>query len=312
MRRYPFTPFPNSWYFVARSEELRPASVKPVRLCGRELVLFRTAGGALAATDAYCPHLGAHLGDGTVEGDTLKCPFHGWRFRPDGQCAAVPYSDRVPKGACLPTWPVLEANGLIFVYHHAHKKAPHFAIPILAEYSSARWSRYHTLGWNARVHIQETAENEVDLPHFHYLHKHLEVPRLDLFDIQGPQFEVKFRAARQVLGRRMQTQIHLTYCGMGLVIARVATPAVNLILLVTYTPLDEETLAINLSYTFQKRGIPVVDWILPRLVLRDAKEDYARDIPIWEKKIYLERPLLARGDGPIMKLRAWAQQFYAE
>jgi hypothetical protein len=99
---------------------------------------------------------------------------------------------------------------------------------------------------------------------------------------------------------------------MGLVIARVKATPVNLILFVTYTPLDEEMLAINLSYTFQKSGIPVWDWILPHAVMRDSNEDYARDIPIWEKKIYLERPLLARGDGPIMKLRSWAKQFYPQ
>jgi 3-ketosteroid 9alpha-monooxygenase subunit A len=308
--RYPFTPFPNSWYFAARSEEVPAGTVKSVTVCGHELVLFRGADGAVAATAAHCPHLGAHLGDGKVDGNTLRCPFHGWCFDGSGACVNVPYSPKVPKGARLRTWLVRERNGIVFVWHHADGAAPDFEIPALPEVGSPRWTRYHTLEWKANIHIQETAENAVDMAHFRYLHKHLEVPTLDLFQIDGPIFQVVFRAARKVLGRTVGTRIHLTYCGMGLVIARVHTTPVNLILLVAYTPIDAATTAIRLSFTFEKTRIPLLDRVLPFFLLRDATEDFARDIPIWEKKVYLERPLLAAGDGPIMKLRRWAQQFY--
>ena len=48
-------------------------------------------------TDAYCPHLGAHLGfGGKVEGDCIKCPFHEWKFQgEDGKVAEVPYAQKV-------------------------------------------------------------------------------------------------------------------------------------------------------------------------------------------------------------------------
>lgn len=61
---------------------------------GEELVAFRTEDGVANVTDAYCPHLGAHLGImGRVVGDCIECPFHGWRFKgKDGSCSHVPYA----------------------------------------------------------------------------------------------------------------------------------------------------------------------------------------------------------------------------
>ena len=61
---------------------------------GEHFVVFRTEKGVASVLDAYCPHLGAHLGIGSrVVGDCIECPFHGWKFRgEDGQCMAIPYS----------------------------------------------------------------------------------------------------------------------------------------------------------------------------------------------------------------------------
>jgi 3-ketosteroid 9alpha-monooxygenase subunit A len=267
--RYPFTAFPSSWYFVARSSEVKRAGRTLVPLCGYRVALARGPRGELSAT-------AVHAG------------------RPPRPC------------------PVRERNGIVWVYHDDLGKPPAFEIPVVPEYGSPRWSGYHTAAHEARVHVQETAENAVDMAHFHYLHKHLEVPRLERFDVQGAGFEVEFRAARRVLGRVVESQIHLTYAGLGLVVARVRARPVKLILLVAYTPLDAERTAIRLSYLLEKTGFWPLDRLIAFFALRDANDDYARDIPIWEHKIYHQRPVLAAGEGPIMKLRRWARQFYPE
>ena len=61
---------------------------------GENFAVFRTANGVASVLDAYCPHLGAHLGIGSrVVGDCVECPFHGWQFRgEDGQCMKIPYT----------------------------------------------------------------------------------------------------------------------------------------------------------------------------------------------------------------------------
>ena len=55
--------------------------------------MFRTESGQVHVLDAYCQHLGANMGvGGTVEGENIVCPWHGWRWRGDGTNALIPYS----------------------------------------------------------------------------------------------------------------------------------------------------------------------------------------------------------------------------
>ena len=106
-------PIPNGWFAVAFSKELVDGEVKRVRYFGEELVLFRTRSGRAAVLDAYCPHLGAHLAEGgRVVGESVRCPFHGWQWDADGNCAAIPYCKRIPPTAKTRAWPVIERKYL--------------------------------------------------------------------------------------------------------------------------------------------------------------------------------------------------------
>jgi nitrite reductase/ring-hydroxylating ferredoxin subunit len=94
-------PYPYGWFAVAFSYELRAGSLITRRFMDREIVLFRTSSGNLQAIESYCPHLGAHIGHGgTVEGEELRCPFHGFRFSASGRCTHSPYG-RPPPAARL-------------------------------------------------------------------------------------------------------------------------------------------------------------------------------------------------------------------
>jgi phenylpropionate dioxygenase-like ring-hydroxylating dioxygenase large terminal subunit len=79
------------WHPVLQSEALQDTPVE-LTLCGVELVLFRTQSGQAAALDSRCPHRKMRLALGHVEGDTIVCPYHGWRFEADGtgHSAATP------------------------------------------------------------------------------------------------------------------------------------------------------------------------------------------------------------------------------
>lgn len=72
----PWPRWPAAWTVVARSSELSRRAVKPVPFAGREVVLFRGDDGVVKAVDAFCPHMGAHLKHGTVEGNSLRCALH--------------------------------------------------------------------------------------------------------------------------------------------------------------------------------------------------------------------------------------------
>jgi nitrite reductase/ring-hydroxylating ferredoxin subunit len=104
------------WYFALPSRALKPGAVTALQLCGQELVLFRTAAGTVAALDAYCPHMGTHLGRGRVVGEHVRCFFHHWEFGVDGACAKVPCQPEIPARAKLRAYTVREKFGAIWVY----------------------------------------------------------------------------------------------------------------------------------------------------------------------------------------------------
>jgi 3-ketosteroid 9alpha-monooxygenase subunit A len=98
-KRYPM-PIPFGWYVVEYADELKPGDVKSVRYFAQDQVLFRTTNGAVSMLDAYCPHLGAHLGHGgIVNGECIECPFHAWRWKADGKIGEIPYAKNIPQKA---------------------------------------------------------------------------------------------------------------------------------------------------------------------------------------------------------------------
>ena len=82
--RFPF-PMPFGWFKVALADDVPAGAVITRHYFGTELVVWRDDEGRVACQEAYCPHLGAHLGwGGKVEGQRIRCPFHGWVFDCDG------------------------------------------------------------------------------------------------------------------------------------------------------------------------------------------------------------------------------------
>jgi phthalate 4,5-dioxygenase oxygenase subunit len=108
------------WQPAALAEELAgPRPIRPVKLLGRDMVLFRDGEGRLGLLDRDCPHRGADLAFGRLEDGGLRCLFHGWLFDRNGRCLQTPAE---PQGSQLCTrvtqrsYPVIERNGIIFAY----------------------------------------------------------------------------------------------------------------------------------------------------------------------------------------------------
>ena len=95
--------FPRGWFMIGESSKVTNTP-QGVKFFGQELALYRgKQSGKVILLDAYCPHMGTHLArnstsyvaqDGAVEGDSIRCPYHAWRFGPDGRCNHIPYSRR--------------------------------------------------------------------------------------------------------------------------------------------------------------------------------------------------------------------------
>ncbi len=85
MRRY--------WQPVAAVSELDEKPIKPVRLMGEDLTLFKDLSGHYGLVDRHCPHRRASLVNGFVEECGIRCSYHGWLFAPDGACVEQPFED---------------------------------------------------------------------------------------------------------------------------------------------------------------------------------------------------------------------------
>ncbi len=107
-------PIPYGWFQVGFAGDVSVGTVHPLQYFGRHLVLWRDESGVAHLNDAFCPHLGAHLGHGgKVVGEAIACPFHGWQFNPEGKNTKIPYSTRVNRSCFLGTYPVIERNGFV-------------------------------------------------------------------------------------------------------------------------------------------------------------------------------------------------------
>ena len=318
MYRYPFTPFPNGWYRVAYSEEVLKGALKRVKYLNQDLLIFRGQDGKANIIDAYCPHLGADLGvNGKVIENTVACPFHGWRFDGEGDCVEIPYCSSIPKKAKLRSWPVLEQDGVIMFWYHAENKAPEFTIPDGPFRKNAKWNRPLHFSWRVRMHIQEVAENAVDTSHFPVVHAYANLPEIKNLDTNGPTFTVKLEAQRFGLNFIGKSPMTISYTGMGIVHANLTTKLfgrlpVELSVILTTTPIDEEHCEIKIKARHRKSWNPLWDLLLRPMMKKEIATDFESDIPIWEAKKYYKNPALCKDDGPIGAIRKWAKQFYSE
>ncbi|WP_238366030.1 Rieske (2Fe-2S) protein [Mesobacterium pallidum] len=105
------------WIPVSTATGLRRGGVMRSFVCGQELAIWHSAGGAVHAWDNRCPHRGMRLSHGFVRGEQLACLYHGWHYGADGACTAIPaHPDLVPPASiCVPTSPCIEAGGFVWV-----------------------------------------------------------------------------------------------------------------------------------------------------------------------------------------------------
>lgn len=319
-------PHPVGWYAMCFSVELPKGAILTRTFMGRELVLFRTQAGQVCAADAYCPHLGAHLGHGgVVDGELLRCPFHGFRFDARGICVATSYGTKPPPNARMRTWPLREVNSMLLAYFDPNGEAPSWEVPTL---ESTTWSAPVFRRFELAAHPQVTTENSVDLGHFSVVHNYESVSLLRDVKIDGAYLSTAYAARRPapIVGRRwlfdFEFETHIHGLGYSQVDVRVEDFDIRARLWVLPTPAKDGRAALYLAATGDGASgttHPLLQWIPARLrgaliargllaaLVADAKQDFL----IWGNSRYTQPPALAQGDGPIGKYRNWAAQFYA-
>ena len=313
-------PIPFGWFALARAADLAPGDVRALFFFEEHLVLFRTADGEAHVAAAFCPHLGAHLGHGgTVEGNALVCPFHGWRFDGDGACVGVPYARSLPRrattGACLRSYPVLERSRMIWAWYHPKGVPPLFELDPVPELDDPGWSEPDWYEWEVETPIQEAGENAVDVAHFVAVHGAAEVPKASI-TLVGHRRDTQLTCPAPAINddgtidltRTEPYELVTRSCGPGMSVQAFEHGA-RAVMLGAVTPITARRMLLRFAFTRPANVTPQQD-LLANALIAEVVRQVQQDIPIWEHKTYHERPMLCDGDGPIAKYRRWFGQFY--
>jgi phenylpropionate dioxygenase-like ring-hydroxylating dioxygenase large terminal subunit len=318
-------PIPFGWYCVSLGQDLKVGEVKPLKYFGRELVLFRTESGEAKLLDAYCPHLGAHLGHGgKVQGESIACPFHGWQFNGEGACTSVPYAKNMPPKVAgnkevIHHYPVVERNQVIWAWYHPQNAAPTFDVVDLPQYSSPDWTPIECQRWVINTTIQETGENAADAAHFLFVHTAIEMPKGDVTFDGHKRKAVYTSTTRQMKedgsydmdnSTLRDSYVDTNNSGPGQTWQHFLGLAETMLQGLA-TPIDDQSIELLFVFT-QPKGNDETQRMIAQLTVEELSRQVENDIPIWEHKVYLENPTLCDGDGPINQYRKWFRQFYAE
>ena len=163
------TQFVQGWYWALPSQNLGVGKAKALSLLGRNLAIYRGESGEVVAMGAYCPHMGAHLAEGRVEGDGIRCFFHNWKYDAEGICVDVPSLGK-PLPVCVETWQTAERYGMIWVWVGREKPGTEALLPFIPELEHIDCDYALGTRFVKNCHPNVLLINAIDAHHFNTVH----------------------------------------------------------------------------------------------------------------------------------------------
>lgn len=322
-------PYPNGWYSLGVAASLKAGDMFSTAFMDQEVVVFRTEKGKLGVIDAYCPHMGAHFGHGgKVKGECVECPFHAFTFDVDGKCVTTGYNTKPSPRALARSYEVREKNGFIMVYFDKDGKMPEWEIPDL---DPEGFTQILTTSWDLDSHPQETSENSVDIGHLSIVHGYDKVGVIIPLETEGPLLTSTYTMTRGagvfkkiIPSVTAEFKVHVYGLGYSFVDVQVKDIGLHTRQFVLATPIGDNRINLRIGICMEKKTklkskypflhiLPTA--LLNSLVMQSAfkgfQHDVGQDFDIWQNKVYIHPPALAKGDGPVAQYRIWAQQFYS-
>jgi phenylpropionate dioxygenase-like ring-hydroxylating dioxygenase large terminal subunit len=159
----------NCWYVAAFAADI---AMQPVgrTVCSKAVVLFRV-GGKVVALEDRCIHRGMPLSQGgEVDGDIIRCPYHGLEFDGAGMCRKIPGQDRVPSEARIAAFPLVERDSLLWIWMGDPAKADSAAIPEHHYHNDPSWE-WRPIFLEIECDWSLLNDNLLDLTHLGFVHK---------------------------------------------------------------------------------------------------------------------------------------------
>ena len=313
--------FPRGWFIVAESSELEAKGTMAVRFFGQDLALYRGEDGTPVMLDAYCAHMGTHLTASNsamivknglqIEGNSIRCPYHGWRYSPEGHVDDIPYSEGpYPKSASIRSYPVIDNMGCVMVWYDPDGRAPDYDAPFLREWDDPRWVNWELdhLG-ELPIHPQEILDNMADVQHLGPTH-----------GAPSEYFENEFNdhIVIQRQGGEMQlydTYLYTTtwYTGPGILLSKQVFGGNVMFELIANTPVDDGVSKAwhGVLYCGSEATATDADKAAGKEFQAGALEAFGADFNIWQNKRPALKIMQLKTDGPFRTVRKWYSQFYA-
>ena len=165
----------NNWYAACEVKDITDGPLR-VKILGCHLALYRDGQDQIHCVSDLCVHRGASLSQGKLKDDNLQCPQHGWRFNGAGQCTLIPAGTSngttPPKRARIPSYPVQEKYGLVFVFlgdldEHERPQIP----DIYPEYDDTQTYHSTCITKQPQVNYIRMSENYNDPAHVNFIHE---------------------------------------------------------------------------------------------------------------------------------------------
>jgi nitrite reductase/ring-hydroxylating ferredoxin subunit len=341
-------PYPNGWVFLCPSKTVARGKAIPVDVCGKRLVAFRgDKSGVMGVLDAYCSHMGTHLGYGScVVDDRIECPYHQWQFNKDGMLGSMPYGgqhDCGREGNNIRSYPVVEKEGMVWAWIHADhaKPDPPSFLHIVQEKDMRFITRI--IDDDYLMHPMEPSHNSTDWYHFSTVHSSLgthwkskwkwmdiqqtilptrsavhgsrdddgsEITRKDMLIIDEKIKGVKllgFQLPTEYAANYSESQVRI-YGPRAISFSIKFRGLGEMNVLMPLTPVAPFVTHVEYWVSAQK-GVP---WLLAYLMGHLLKITVSQDREVWEHRAHKWPRNQVKGDYSFGKYDKWLQYFYSE
>ncbi|HVT34511.1 MAG TPA: Rieske 2Fe-2S domain-containing protein [Nevskiaceae bacterium] len=312
--------YARGWHCLGLAAEYKDGKPHGINIFGTRLVIFQGEGGKLNVIDAWCPHMGADLALGKVQGDSVICKFHGWSWGGDGACNHIPYCERIPPKARVKSWPTCEENKMLFVWNDPEGRAPapEQAIPRIAPVFSSDWADWSLVKWTININCRELIDNIADMAHFVSVHGSDNVVYFaDLFE--GHKATQVMVGSNEKLGGKDEFLTTIaSYYGPAYQITHMFGAMngmpVESILLNSHTPINENSFELRFGVLVKKFPGMTQEQCdaMVKSYVDLTNKAFGEDVEIWHNKVRIDNPILCEGDGPVYQNRQWYEQFYID
>lgn len=310
--------YARGWHCFGLERNFKKGQVTSLEAFGTKLVGFRGEDDRIRVLDAYCPHMGADLSDGTVCGNTVKCPFHNWQWGDGGVCKHIPYASAIPPKAKTRCWETMIENELLFIWHDHEGKPPipEQVIPPHRCCNEERWSDWVVISKPANSNCRELIDNLADVYHFEPVHGS---PVSSFINIaEGHTYCQMLTGGNQLIGTGDSLSSVAYYFGPSYVIADMQAEMwghrLECIMMIGSVPMHQTKFMMH--FGMKVRALKELSFSQNQKLIAEyianGQETFFQDLRIWNNKRKVDNPLLCDGDGPLYQLRDWYNQFYVD